>query len=221
MSGRPVVCDHKCECLENAHATRLVVVTGGPGAGKTAVLEMAKKVLCEHVAILPEAASVVFGGGFWRLESASARAAAQRAIYQIQKEMENLVLGEKKWAVGLCDRGTLDGLAYWSEDRDLFWKMSGTRVEAEYERYAAVIHLRSPSAEQGYNHQNPLRIESDAQAKEIDEKIHAIWSSHPRYKMVESSPSFVLKTNSALNEIAATLPDCCRSRIKRAPATDF
>ena len=56
---------------------------------------MAKKVLCDHVVVLPEAATIVFGGGFWRLESASAKMAAQRAIFHVQREMEYLVVGEK------------------------------------------------------------------------------------------------------------------------------
>lgn len=214
MSVYPTVCEKKCDCLKETHATRLVVITGGPGAGKTAVLEMTKKVLCEHVAVLPEAASIVFGGGFWRLESKSAKSAAQRAIYHVQREMENLVLGENRWAIGLCDRGTLDGLAYWTESQNLFWEMTKNRTEDEYARYAAVIHLQSPSADLGYNHQNPLRIESVTQAAEIDEKIHAVWSRHPWYKMIESAPSFLIKENLALKEIAQALPDCCQSVVR-------
>lgn len=55
-----------CGCPEPSHELRLVVVTGGPDAGKTAVLELAARSFCEHVAILPEAATIVFGGGFPR-----------------------------------------------------------------------------------------------------------------------------------------------------------
>lgn len=55
-----------CNCRLPFHDARLVVVTGGPGAGKTAVLELAARSFCEHVAILPEAATIVFGGGFPR-----------------------------------------------------------------------------------------------------------------------------------------------------------
>lgn len=106
-------CERPCSCKKVSHDTQLVVLTGGPGAGKTAVLEFVRKALCEHIVILPEAASVLFGGGFWRLESDSAKRAAQRAIYHVQDEMQNLVLHEKRWSLGLCDRGTLDGLAYW------------------------------------------------------------------------------------------------------------
>jgi predicted ATPase len=42
---------------------KLVVLTGGPGAGKTALLEVVRRHFCEHVVVLPEAASIVFGGG--------------------------------------------------------------------------------------------------------------------------------------------------------------
>ena len=52
-----------CPCTK-VHTPRRVVVTGGPGAGKTALLELIRQALCQHVRILPESAGVVFGGGF-------------------------------------------------------------------------------------------------------------------------------------------------------------
>ena len=54
-----------CECSD-VHQQRRVVLTGGPGAGKTALLELIRQSFCAHVRVLPEAASVVFGGGFPR-----------------------------------------------------------------------------------------------------------------------------------------------------------
>jgi broad-specificity NMP kinase len=38
-----------------------MVLTGGPGAGKTAVLELLRHSLCDDVAILSEAAGIIFG----------------------------------------------------------------------------------------------------------------------------------------------------------------
>ena len=64
-----------CACGRTFHETRLIAVTGGPGAGKTAVLEMALRSFCTHVGVLPEAAGVVFGGGFPRHDSEVARRA--------------------------------------------------------------------------------------------------------------------------------------------------
>ena len=124
-----------CHCKRTTHGDpALVVITGGPGAGKTALLEVVRRYLCEHIAVLPEAAGIVFGGGFWRRESLAARKASQRAIFHVQREMENLIIGEQQVALALCDRGTLDGLAYWPESEESFWAELGTSHEQEFNR---------------------------------------------------------------------------------------
>ncbi|MGZ9108745.1 MAG: ATP/GTP-binding protein [Micavibrio sp.] len=217
-NNQPMICQKQCDCQQAVHQkTKLVVLTGGPGAGKTAVMEIIRKDLCEHVVILPESASIVFGGGFWRLESLSGRQASQRAIMHIQQEIEKLVMGEEKWPLGLCDRGVLDGLAYWPGDERDFWQAAGTSLEAEYARYHSVIHLRTPTEAFGYNHQNPLRIESAAQAAEIDERICAIWSKHPRYRTIESTPDFLVKAEKALRHIIEDMPECCAKALQLFP----
>ena len=48
----------QCDC-QDPHARRRVALTGGPGAGKTAVLELIRQSFCEHVKVLPEAAAIV------------------------------------------------------------------------------------------------------------------------------------------------------------------
>jgi Ni2+-binding GTPase involved in maturation of urease and hydrogenase len=82
-----------CEGRER-HLLRKIVLTGGPGAGKTAVLEMIRHSLCDHIAIVPEAAGVIFGGGFPRREELEARRAAQRAIYHVQLELEATLVAQ-------------------------------------------------------------------------------------------------------------------------------
>lgn len=201
LINQPMACEKKCRCPEPSGGTNLIVITGGPGAGKTAVLEIIRKQLCRHVVILPEAASIIFGGGFWRMESVTARQAAQRAILHVQQEMERLILDERKWSVGLCDRGVLDGMAYWPGEEEGFLRAAETTLEAEYARYHAVVHLRTPTEAQGYNYDNPLRTETAAQAKAIDAKIATIWSRHPRYHVVESNADFLAKAEEALNVI--------------------
>lgn len=210
INDQPRVCEKSCLCGEIVHDPIFIVLTGGPGAGKTAVLEIIRKQLCEHVAILPEAASVIFGGGFWRMDSVSARQAAQNAIMSVQREMENLVIGERKWSIGLCDRGIPDGFAYWPMDGQSFWNAAGMTLQDAYDRYYSVIHLRSPSEDQGYNHQNPLRVETAKQAEGIDKKIHDIWLKHPRYHQIKSTPEFLDKAHTAMEYIINDLPECCR-----------
>ncbi|MGZ3788786.1 MAG: ATP/GTP-binding protein [Bacteriovorax sp.] len=185
---------------------KFIVITGGPGAGKTAILEMARRLLKEKATILPEAASIVFGGGFWRLPSITAKKSAQSAIYHVQDELEKLVIGEKRWTTVLCDRGSLDGLAYWPEEEGSFWEMNKSTLEKEYQRYSAVIHLRSPSDLLGYNHQNPLRVETAVEAKRIDKRIEEIWKKHPDYHIIDSAENFLTKAKMAIDIISEHAP---------------
>ncbi len=214
MIDQPYSCEKKCPCQISSDPTQLIVITGGPGAGKTAVLEFVRKVFCEHVAILPEAASILFGGGFWRIESATAKVAAQRAIYHVQTEMQSLVLNEKKWALGLCDRGTLDGAAYWPGNELQFCAELNTSIEKEYSKYLGVIHLTTPAQKNGYNHQNPIRTESAEQAAKIDQRIHEVWKNHPNYNRIDSTEDFIEKVHRAALLICAYLPECCKNHLK-------
>lgn len=187
----------------------LIVITGGPGAGKTAVLELARKHLCEKISVLPEAASIIFSGGFWRHDSVVGRKAAQRAIFHVQRESERLALEEGESAIILCDRGTVDGLAYWPDTADSYWRELGVSREAEMGRYRAVIHLHTPSEFGGYNLSNPVRVETATQAAEIDQKIEAVWSGHPNRYFVNNANDFLAKARDAIDIIRKMLPQNC------------
>jgi hypothetical protein len=201
-----------CNCSRPTHHDpAFVVVTGGPSAGKTAILEVARQHVCEHVAVLPEAAGIVFGGGFWRKDSLAAKKAAQRAIYHIQSEFERMIREERQVAMVLCDRGTLDGVAYWPEAEESFWSELNTSRADELKRYRAVIHLRTPSIEHGYNVRNPLRIESAAQAVEVDSRILRAWEGHPKRLVLDSREDFLEKARKAVELIRNEMPVCCRT----------
>ena len=161
-------------------------MTGGPGGGKTAALEVAKREFCRHVVVMPEAASMVYKGGFIRKNTPLAIKAVQRAIYHVQNELHQLVQAEQSFALGLCDRGTLDGLAYWSDTEQSFYEELRTTREKELQKYAVVIHLRTPPSEYGYNQDNPIRTESVEEALDIDQKIERAWRDHPKRTFVES-----------------------------------
>ena len=203
---------HRCYCKQDRHTTKLVVLTGGPGAGKTAVLEMARRVFCTHVTILPEAASLLFSGGFPRHGSDAGRRAVQRGIFHVQRELERLALEEGESAVALCDRGTIDGLAYWPGSVESFWQDVNADPQRELSRYTAVIHMETPSANGGYNTQNPLRAESAFEARVINDRILDAWKNHPRRSTIFSTTDFLDKAVAALKSIAAELPTCCYGR---------
>ncbi len=168
------------------------MLTGGPGAGKTAVLEIVRHAAGPGVVVLPESASIVFGGGFPRRTSTASRAAAQRAIFHVQRELETVATVEDGARVVLCDRGTIDGLAYSPEPAEHFFRGVGSSQAQELARYAAVIHLEVPSREQGYRSAG-LRVESAEEAAVIDKRIADAWSPHPRRFFVPSTANFIAK----------------------------
>jgi predicted ATPase len=206
-----------CECRD-PHERRTVVLTGGPGAGKTAVLELIRQSFCHHVKVLPEAAGIVFGGGFPRDPGAAVRRAAQRAIYFVQRELEAAVDAPEGAAIVLCDRGTVDGAAYWPGPGEL-WSAVGTSLAKELERYHAVIHLRTPARAEGYNRENPLRVESAEEAAAIDERIAAVWAAHPRRFVVDATRDFLGKARRALAVLREEVPECCRRHM--VPSLDL
>ena len=186
----------------------MVVLTGGPGAGKTAVLNLVRQRMCRHVYVVEEAASILFGGGFPREPDPEGRRAAQRAIYHVQTELECIARNRAHTVLAVCDRGTMDAIAYWPGDADDFLRSVGTTVEAELARYALVIHLRTPPAPQ-YNHDNRLRVESAMEAHRIDEAIWNAWQRHPRRLTIENHDNFIRKAELALELVEAELDSTC------------
>ncbi len=196
-----------CRC-NRRHPRRRVVLTGGPGAGKTAVLELLSHELCSHVVFVPESAAMLFGGGFPRGTDDLHRQCAQRAIFAVQRELETIAESAHA-ALVLCDRGVVDGFAYWPGPDD-YWAALGMTREEALARYDAVVHLRTHDGSNGYGHQNPLRTETAAEAAEIDRRILAVWEGHPRRFLIEATTDFVTKAARTIEIIRGEVPECCR-----------
>ena len=162
--------------------------------------------------ILAESAGVVFGGGFPREDEPVGRQAAQRAIYHVQCELE-VIADTHRPAIILCDRGTVDGVAYWPGPPADFWSSLGTEARLELARYDAVIHLRTPPPGEGYNHSNPLRTESPSAAAEVDARILQAGADHPRRFVVEPSHRFSTRRPAQSRSCTAS----CRSAAPTGP----
>ena len=178
------------------------------------MLELVKRSFCEHVVVLPESAGVVFGGGFPRRLDTISRQSAQRAIYYVQRELENAADGQNA-AVILCDRGTVDGGAYWQGIPDL-WASVSTTLAEQLSRYSAVIHVRVPPANGGYDQSNPLRVENAEEAAAIDRRIASLWSRHSSYFSIEPQATFIEKAAKVLEVLEKQIPECCRNHIIRS-----
>jgi predicted ATPase len=151
-----------------------IVITGGPGAGKTALLEIARRSLCAHVEALPDAARVVLGGGFPRGRDVTSTRALERAVYHVQSQLEAVALANDSASAILCDRGTLDVLAYWPGHPEDFFAELGTSAYAEMQRYETVLHLR-------------LGASAPREAQDIDLRLVEVWARHPRRVFIEPS----------------------------------
>ena len=186
--------------------TRRIILTGGPGGGKTTSADLIRRELGDRVAIVPETATILFGGGFPRYENKEARESAQKAIFHVQRNMEDVQHAAFPNRVLLCDRGTIDGAAYWPEGTDNFFQTMGTTLEKELSRYDAVIFFETAavgdiSIEGG----NPVRVENNLLAIDLDKKLCEIWKKHPRFIHIRHETSFFAKLSNALKAIQTIL----------------
>ena len=171
-----------------------IVITGGPGGGKTTALDLFKRELEDKVSVVPESATLLFSGGIQRSETDHVLRSIQQTIYQLQVNLEGIQSKANPNKYLICDRGTLDGLAYWPGKKEDFFKELETSYEKELQRYDAVIFFETAaSSNKDIHSNNPIRNESSKQAIEIDQKLQDIWSKHPNYHFVKSSESFVSK----------------------------
>lgn len=180
-----------------------IVITGGPSGGKTTLIDALKKDLGPDVTLIPEAASILYRGGFPRLKGTNATKHIQKAIYYSQKELEQMLMEDaKKARITVCDRGSLDGVAYWPTTEKDFLKAIGSSRRKELARYDWVLHL--DTAPRGfYDSSNPLRTESIDEAVTLNERIKRAWRDHPRRFVITQNDDFLSKMTLCLAVIRA------------------
>jgi predicted ATPase len=192
-----------------------VAITGGPSGGKTTLIEALKKEYAGGtIKVVPEAASILYKGGFPRVKSFDGLFHAQKAIYSVQREVEDLRCKLYPDSLIVCDRGSLDALAYWPEGAENFFSLVGSSVEAEVGRYHWVIHLDT-AAEPDYDAANEIRTESFQEALNLNEKIKQSWSVHPRRIVINSHQDFLSKMRKATLVIAGILENRSFEEIKK------
>lgn len=185
-----------------------IVVTGGPGGGKSTAVELFRRELGERVIVVPESATMLFAGGFPRHQNATAQQAAQRAIFHVQRNLEDVQAAAYPERLLLCDRGTVDGAAYWPGEPEQYFKAMGTTFAAELARYDGVIFFESAAAG-GHSIEggNPARTETNAQAARLDLVLQAIWKQHPRYAFIRNERSFFAKLQQGIGALTAMSAD--------------
>lgn len=200
-----------------------IVLTGGPGSGKTRIAATLAERCPDRIRTVPEAATQVYAmlATRWDCLDTAGRRDLQRRIYRLQVEQEALLRhtlamnplsgGPGCSPILLLDRGTVDGAAYWPDGPDDYWRDLGTTHAAELARYDAVIWLESAAAIGLYDGDasNSCRFEDAAGAIECGRRLESVWADHPHLFRIGARPTFEDKlaaVERAIHAIAGEAP---------------
>lgn len=189
-----------------------IVLTGGPGAGKTEALAYLQKNLSSKalgVVVIPETASELILAGL-SPRNALANADFQRAQLALQLAREAIYAraAEKRQEPQILlvmDRGALDGNGF-IDDKSFVQILKEQHLSQKdlLSRYAAVFHLTSAAREQPDQYSlsnNQARAESIRQAAKEDERLLKIYQDHPYRKIIPAYPKIEDKYRQLLQEI--------------------
>jgi hypothetical protein len=195
-----------------------LVLTGGPCAGKTSCLRAINERFAGDVITAPEAATLVLGSGFpppghERIHCSPAEwiAAFQGAILSIQQEVEaafERLAQNCRVRLIICDRGVLDGAAYWLGGRDEFLRHFGLSLDACFARYCGVLHLQSLAESHPHLYGragNAIRFEDVEGARAAERAVRAAWEGHPGLKVIPGGEDVRDKVAQVLAHVEAIL----------------
>ena len=194
--------------------SRRIVLTGGPGAGKTVVAARLAAEQPQRFIVVPEAATQVYTmlQTRWDRLDHAGRHDVQRRIYRLQREQEDRLAAEHPNKTLLLDRGTIDGAAYWPEGAEAYWHDLGTTQDVEIRRYDAVILLPTSAALGLYDgdDSNFCRFEDAEAAIASDNLLELLWRDHPRLTKVAAFHTLEEKMASVRAILAAPLREPSR-----------
>lgn len=185
-----------------------IVLTGGPGAGKTVVSAAIAAKHPDRLVRVPEAATQVYENlqTRWDRLDIDGRRDAQRRMFDLQIEQENRLAAEFPDRILLLDRGTIDGAAYWPDSSEKYWPAMKTTRRAQLSRYDAVIWMESCAALGLYDGDasNACRFEDAAGAVRSGKVLLELWGDHPNLRRVGAFTNLDDKI-AAVNEIIREL----------------
>jgi predicted ATPase len=173
-----------------AASSRKIVLTGGPGAGKTVVSRRLAIENPDRFILVPEAATQVYDAlqTRWDRLSVEGRRDVQRQIYHLQVAQEDAMAAKHPDKILLLDRGTIDGAAYWPEGPDEYWRDLGTRLEDQLARYDRVVWMQTCAAVGAYDGDasNACRFEDAEGAIASGNLLAILWGAHPRFIRIDA-----------------------------------
>lgn len=191
---------------------RRIVLTGGPGSGKTSVLEKIDQVFTAQgfkVIIIDETASYLINHGIKPFgDGAVDLVDFQELVMRMQLAKEEVFDRAAKMVPNenvllVYDRGTIDNRAYINEQEfeEVLARLNHVKDIAELmNKYDLVINL--VSREDFYTTENnKARSEDVVSALELGKKTLKVWLGHPKVKIVLPKDELEDKIKEVLNEI--------------------
>ena len=176
----------------NSAQSRRIVLTGGPGAGKTVVSNEIIRRHPDRFVLVPEAATQVYAAlqTRWDRLDLEGRRDVQRRIYRHQRLQEDQIGLAHPDKILLLDRGTIDGAAYWPDGPEAYWQDLGTTHDTELSRYDAIIWMQTSAALGLYDGDasNTCRFEDPAAAIQSGQFLIHLWGGHPHLQNVQAYP---------------------------------
>lgn len=188
-----------------------IVLTGGPGSGKTSVLEKINQVYSSEgykVIIVPETATELMNNGITFRDGSISLLDFQELVMRLQLAKEEVVdrsielLGDEKVIV-VYDRGTIDNTAYINkkEFEEILARLNNVKTFADLmNKYDLVINL--VGREDFYTtDNNKARAENVSEALKLGDATLKCWLGHKKVKIVLPKDTIEEKTSEVLNTI--------------------
>jgi len=189
-----------------ARAVRRVVITGGPGSGKSTIMRGLKD-RYPSGQFVPEVATLLMSEvGIRPGADPLSNRRFQQAVWRTQKifertSVEFAAMSGKDLVV--MDRGTMDNAAYLPNGTTDLEKLFNTTARAEYSNYDLVLNLAVPPREvyEVIKCNNPARGEDFEGAVRLGNLISLAWECHPRYRAIGNHDGWEGKVAAVTREL--------------------
>ena len=201
-----------------------IVLTGGPGGGKSSILNEIKKRFTNYntrVITVNETASIMGNDNLKPVECNNPFA-FQDQVYLIQNAREDAAdaLAEFFGAENVIivyDRGVLDNRAYLKPGQfeEILYNHQGNEMEI-LDKYDLVINLMTAAHLDGkyQKESNPIRSENPDEALELDKKTLDSWIFHRNLYNVEATDNFDDKVERVIDIVKENLDKTKKAPIK-------
>ena len=176
-----------------------IVITGGPLAGKSTLIEYLEGAYDSKCRFMKEVATMLLSSGYPKpggdVEfSPEWLDYVNKVIIPTQLSMENghlhAACENRKRAI-VFDRGLLDPCAYIPGGRDVLQDKYGLDIQGTMDRYTMVIHLQSLACISTSEYDrlcstNPSRYDTAEQAIERDAALVEAWKDHPNWHFISA-----------------------------------